>query len=157
MLVFCTETVGHCGSSTTLPNVAISVLYAKVEAQCDKLDMVELNWHHLRCNGQHTHISVFSKWLTTCLQQRWNLMFTVVRSNVVLRSFNSLFSRTTWISRYQKGRTSLDWNEARDDGVWRCIGISWTICRQSALCCRQITTPTPHHSIFTGRWRPTNS
>ena len=25
--------------------------------------------------------------------------------------------RTTWVSRYQKGRTILDFNEARDDGV----------------------------------------
>jgi len=29
-------------------------------------------------------------------------------------------------------------------------GISWTICKQSAPCFRQITTPAPHHSIFTG-------
>jgi len=41
-------------------------------------------------------------------------------------------------------------------------GISWTICKQSAPCSRQIITPTPHHSIFTGQmlfltpnhWRP---
>jgi len=31
-------------------------------------------------------------------------------------------SRTTWISRYQKGKTSLDLNDARDDGVW---GRQW--------------------------------
>ena len=31
-----------------------------------------------------------------------------------------------------------------------CSGISWTICKQSAPWCRQITTPTHHHSIFTG-------
>jgi len=37
-----------------------------------------------------------------------------------------------------------------DAGVVECSGISWTICKQSAPCCRQITTPTPHHSIFTG-------
>jgi len=30
-------------------------------------------------------------------------------------------------------------------------GISWTMCEQSAPRSRQITTPTPHHSIFTGR------
>ena len=30
-------------------------------------------------------------------------------------------------------------------------GISWTICKQSAPRSRQITTPTPHHSMFTGR------
>jgi len=29
------------------------------------------------------------------------------------------FSRTTWVSRYQKGKTSLGLNEARDDGVLR--------------------------------------
>ena len=31
--------------------------------------------------------------------------------------FNGLFSRTTGVSQYQKGKTSLDLNEARDDGV----------------------------------------
>jgi len=31
--------------------------------------------------------------------------------------FNGLFFMTTWISWYQKGKTSLDLNEARDDGV----------------------------------------
>jgi len=29
-------------------------------------------------------------------------------------------------------------------------GISWTICKQSAPRSRQITKPTPHHSIVTG-------
>ena len=65
--------------------------------------------------------------------------------------FNGLFSRTTWVSRYQKGKTSLDLNEARDDGVLGCSGISWTICKQSAPRSRQTTTPTPHCSMFTGR------
>ena len=30
-------------------------------------------------------------------------------------------------------------------------GISWTTCKQSAPRSRQITTRTPHHSVFTGR------
>jgi len=30
-------------------------------------------------------------------------------------------------------------------------GISWTVCKQYAPRSRQTTTPTPHHSIFTGR------
>jgi len=30
-------------------------------------------------------------------------------------------------------------------------GISWTMCKQSAPRSGQATTPTPHHSIFTGR------
>ena len=66
----------------------------------------------------------------------------------ILHPFNGLFSGTTWISRYQKGKTRLDLNEARDDGIWGCSGISWTICKQSARRSRQITTPTPHHSFF---------
>jgi len=47
-----------------------------------------------------------------------------------------------------EGKTSLDLSEARDDGVLVCSGISWAICKQSAPRSRQITTPTPHHSIF---------
>ena len=35
--------------------------------------------------------------------------------------FNGLFSEATWVSRYQKGETSLDLNEARDDGVWDAV------------------------------------
>ena len=30
-------------------------------------------------------------------------------------------------------------------------GNSWTVCKQSAPRSRQKTTPTPHHSISTGR------
>jgi len=36
---------------------------------------------------------------------------------VVVVPFNGLFSRTTWVSWHQKGRTILDFTEARDDGV----------------------------------------
>jgi len=73
-------------------------------------------------------------------------------TTTLLHPFNGLFSWTTWVSRYQKGNTSLDFNEARDDGVWGGSGISWTICKQNANNrSRQIATTTPHHSIFTGR------
>ena len=36
-------------------------------------------------------------------------------------------------------------------GFWDGSGISGTICKQSAPLCEQITTPTPIHSIITGR------
>ena len=36
-------------------------------------------------------------------------------------------------------------------GFWGGSRIIWTICKQSVPRSRQITTPTPHHSIFTGR------
>ena len=67
---------------------------------------------------------------------------------LLLYSFNGLYSRTTWASRYQKDKTSLDLNEAKDDEVLGCSGISWTICKQSAPRSRQITTSTSHHSNF---------
>jgi len=51
---------------------------------------------------------------------------------LLLHPFNSLFSRTTWVSWYHKGKTSLDLNKARDYGVWGWQCISWTICKQSA-------------------------
>ena len=74
------------------------------------------------------------------------------RQLLLVLPFNGLFSGTTWVSQYQKGKTSLDLNEARDDGGFgMTVAFSWTICKQSAPHSRQITTPTPHHSIFTGR------
>ena len=78
----------------------------------------------------------------------WSIGFEILLL-LLLHPFNGLFSRTTWVSRYRKGKTSLDLNEARDDGLWGCSGISWTICKQSKPRSRQITTP--HNSIFTGR------
>jgi len=33
----------------------------------------------------------------------------------ILQPFNGLFSRTTWVKWHQKGRTILDFNEARAD------------------------------------------
>ena len=43
---------------------------------------------------------------------------------VLLHPVNGLFSRTTWVSRYQKGKTSPDLNEM---GFWDGSGINWTI------------------------------
>jgi len=78
---------------------------------------------------------------------------------ILLHRFNGLFSMTTWASQHQKGKTSPGLIRARDYGVLGCSGISWTICKPSAPRSREITTPTPHHSIQTGcsSRRPTNS
>jgi len=73
------------------------------------------------------------------------------KTTTTLHPFNGFFSRTTWISRYQKSKTSLNLHETRDVGVLGCSGISWTICKQSASRSRQITTSTPHRSIFIGQ------
>jgi len=51
---------------------------------------------------------------------------------LLLHLFNGLFARTTWISRYQKGKTSLDLNEAKDDKVlgwqWHQLDHMQTVC-----------------------------
>ena len=55
--------------------------------------------------------------------------------------FIGLFSGTTQVSRYQKGRTNLDFIEARDsEWQWHQLG--------HIQVCIQITTPAPHHSVF---------
>ena len=41
---------------------------------------------------------------------------------LLLHPFNGLFSRTTWVNRYHKGKISLDLTESRDDGV---LGWQW--------------------------------
>jgi len=51
-------------------------------------------------------------------------------------------------SRHQKGKPFWILLEQEIMGE---SGISWTICKSVAPRCRQITTPVPHHSVFTGR------
>jgi len=69
------------------------------------------------------------KWLTNHNRLSWVIIYFVL---LLLHPFNGLFSRTAWVSQYQNGNTSLNLNEAWDDGVFGCSGISWTICKQSA-------------------------
>jgi len=60
------------------------------------------------------------------------------------------FSGTTQVSRYHKGKTNLDFSEARDsEWQWHQLGHMQvcTICK-SAPHSIQITTPAPHHSVF---------
>jgi len=61
-----------------------------------------------------------------------------------IHPFNGPFSGTTRVSRYQKGKTI--WILLKQETV-NGSGISWAICK-SAPCCRQITMPAPHHSVF---------
>jgi len=60
----------------------------------------------------------------------------------------AFFSKTTWLSGQQKGRTILDFNEPRDDGwQWHQLDVRKSFTSHS----RQITMQVPHHSVFTGR------
>jgi len=48
----------------------------------------------------------------------WNILLLLL-----LHRFNGLFSRTTWVSRYHKGKISVDLSETRDDGALGCSGL----------------------------------
>jgi len=69
-------------------------------------------------------------------------------TTTTLHLFNGLFSRTTWVSRHQKGKPF--WILLEQEMVGG-SGISWTICKSFAPHSRQTNTPVPHHSVFTGR------
>ena len=59
--------------------------------------------------------------------------------------FHGPFSGNTQVSRYQKGKTNLDFLLKQETVSGS--GISWAICK-SAPRSRQITTPAPDHSVF---------
>jgi len=58
----------------------------------------------------------------------------------ILQPFNGLFSRITWLSRYQKGRPILHFNEATDDGV--------TVASAEPYANNLHFAPAPHDSIL---------
>ena len=68
---------------------------------------------------------------------------------------NGPLSGTSQVSRYQKGKTNLDFI-----GTVSGSGIGWAICKSTHRS-RQITTPVPDHSVFLQAGctfcRPTNS
>ena len=70
----------------------------------------------------------------------------ITHTHTHTHTFNDPFSGTTRVSRYQKGKTNLDFFLKRE--TVSASRISWA---NSAPCSRQTTTPAPHHSVFTGR------
>ena len=78
----------------------------------------------------------------------WNHRYTKIhwlrsheRTHEHTHPFNDPLSRSTRVSQYQKGKTNLDFTEARhSEWQWHQL-----ICK-SALRCRQKTMPAPHHS-----------
>ena len=78
------------------------------------------------------------------LKQRHTLFSTC---STHTHTFNGRLSGTTRVSRYQKGKPI--WILLKEETVSG-SDISWAICK-SAPRSRQITTPAPHQSFFTGR------
>ena len=71
------------------------------------------------------------------------LLCNLLHTDTHTHPFNGPLSGTTQVSRYQKGKTNLDFTESRDS-EWQ-----WhqQICK-SASRSRQITTTAPHRSVF---------
>jgi len=68
-------------------------------------------------------------------------------NNTHTHPFNGPLSGSTQVSRYQKVKPI--WMLLEQETVSG-SGISWAICKSTRRS-RQITTPAPHHSVFTGR------
>jgi len=77
----------------------------------------------------------------TCLVQ--NYSHTCTHTHIHFTALWTL-SGISLVSRYQKGKTNLDFTEQETVSG---SGISWAICK-SAPHPKQITTPASHHSVF---------
>jgi len=84
--------------------------------------------------------------------------FTHTHTHTHAHRFNGPLTRNTWVSQYQKGKTNLDFTEARDHKAPLHCGISWAICKpqvHSILHCRQIQTTAIDnmHRKFSEVWK----
>ena len=80
-------------------------------------------------------------------KQYWTYVSNSLLTNTHTQPFNGSLSGTTWLSRYQKGKTNLDFTEARE---WVAVASAGPYA--SLHCASETTTPAPHHScFFTGR------
>jgi len=78
------------------------------------------------------------------LLRHCHLMYNkVTHTHTHTHPLNDPLSGTTRVSQYQKGKTNLDFTDARDNEYCG-SGISWAICKSAPLS-RQTTTPAPHH------------
>ena len=103
--------------------------------------------HHLR---SHSHRRLGTHWIrhppphATCPGRPASvpaeIIYVTSHTQTHTHPFNGPLSRTTRVGRYQKGKTNLDFTEARDS-EWE-----WHQLDQSAPHSRQITTPAPHRS-----------
>jgi len=96
------------------------------------------------CNEVHVRLGLMFK----AASEHESSLKVITHTHTHTHTFNGPFSWTARVGRYQKGKTYLDFTEARDSER-QGSDISWAICK-SAPCSRQITTPAPHHSVFCG-------
>jgi len=80
---------------------------------------------------------------------------------LLLHPFSGLFSGTTWVSRYQKGKTSLDLNEATADGAIKrvCVCVRFNSIRvmwpnKKGRACQKTSASLKSHSPADGDLGP---
>jgi len=76
--------------------------------------MVSQNWHKRNITPSEVWQWIKRRWRKWSTFISWWYMLHIL---LLLHPFNGLFSRTTWVIWHQKGKTILDFNEARNDGV----------------------------------------
>jgi len=80
-----------------------------------------------------------------------------MHTHIHTHPFNSLFSGTTWASRYQKGKTNLDFTEARDsEWQWHHLG-HMQVCTLLQTDNHESTSPLNFLQAGCPSCRPTNS
>ena len=78
--------------------------------------MIWIYLFHYRC------FTINTNWLISNYTASWTQP-PETELQLLLQPFNGLFSRTTWVSRYQKGKTNLDFTGARDsEWQWHQLG-----------------------------------
>ena len=103
---------------------------------------------HLGSPGQRA-----VKWVCVCVTDmlthvNFILLLWQADTHTHTQPFNGCFSETTWVSRYQKGKTNMDFSEARDSKwQWHQLG-HMQVCTSLQ---RDNHTSTPPLGFFTGR------
>ena len=70
-----------------------------------------------------THLTICWLWCTLQQQKYRQVRTNHTHTHTHTHTFNGPLSGTTWVSRYQKGKTSLDFTEARDsEWQWHQLG-----------------------------------
>jgi len=90
-------------------------LDGKIDKPKEAMSEEELQFHYFKVHDYNDDNRLDGIEIISALTHHAGLSLLLLS----LHPFSGLFSRTTWVSRYQKGETSPDLNEARDDGVLR--------------------------------------
>jgi len=117
-------------------------------------DLNRMNLHSLMFSKHKVHTQFYTHYfhgtflrepiLANCRLDFYSALVLFWKRERERDPFNGPLSRTTRVSRYQKGKPI--WILLKQETVSG-SGISWAVCK-SAPRSRQITTPAPHHSVF---------